>query len=109
MGLVYAVVARVLRRRSRSKRDDGIPVKVVKNIPTRVQEPANADEIVGTKSAIGEVGNHSRERELPHSKSSIEIGGSRTRDHDGVEVSSARLSKKGTGADIDKRDQHRAN
>ena len=81
----------------------------MKYVPTSMEKPADPDEVVGTKPSIGKVGDDRCENELPRSKSPVEISCSRTRNHDGIEVSSAWLSEKRTSTDVNQGDEHWSN
>jgi hypothetical protein len=68
------------------ERHNGMPIQVVHDVPSGMEEPAEADEAVRVESLIGAIGDDSRESELPDAQPTIEIGGTRASDHDGVEV-----------------------
>ena len=76
---------------------------MMKHVPTSMEKPADADEVIGTKPSICKVCDDRRENELPRSKSPVEISCLRTRNHDGIEVSSV------LGTDVNQGDEHWSN
>src|SRR3989442_12484945 len=68
------------------ERHNGIPIEVVHDIPTGMEEPAEADEAVCIEAFVGAIGNNRSESKLPDTQSTIEIGGASASDHDGIEV-----------------------
>ena len=81
----------------------------MKHVPTSIEKPADPDEVIGTKPSIRKGGDDRCEDELPRSKSPVEISCPRTRNHDGIEVSSVWLSEKRTSTDINQGDKHWSN
>lgn len=82
---------------------------MVQHIPSGVKQPTDTDEVIGPHSSISEVRDDCRESEFPLAESAIEVSCACTCDYDRVEVPSAGLSNKRTGADVDEGDKHWAN
>lgn len=62
-------------------------VQVVGQIPNGVQDPAESDESIRAKAAVGAVRYYRREDNLPYSKSATtQVGRTRATDHDCHEV-----------------------
>jgi hypothetical protein len=68
---------------------------VVHHVPSRMEEPAQADETVGVESNVGAIGYDSSESKLPDAEPTAEIRGAGTGDHDCVEVSSLWFLERG--------------
>ena len=66
-------------------------VKMVNDVPSSMQEPANAYEAIGADALVGAVSHERGEGELPLTQASAEVGGAGAGDHDCREVSSVRL------------------
>jgi len=75
-------------------------------IPTSMEKPTDADEVIGAQPSICKVSEDRCERELPRSKSPVEISCARTSYHDGVKAFSFRLPEKGTGTDVNQGHDH---
>jgi hypothetical protein len=101
------IANRAAQRRRWSKGHNRISVKMVKHIPYGVTEPADADEVIGLKSAICQISDDCRKYEFPFPEPAIQVGCASTSDHNRVEVPSVWRSKKGTGGDEEDGDQHR--
>ena len=67
------------------------------DIPSGMQEPSDADKIIGTQPSVSNVGQQCRKDEFPFTETSIQVGGACTGDHDGHKVSSVRLPNQRTG------------
>jgi hypothetical protein len=78
----------------------------MKHIPTCVKKPTQADEVIGAKPSVGDIRDYRREREFPRAKSPVEISCPRTRNHDGIEVSSVWLSEERASTDVKQRHQY---
>ena len=68
------------------ERHNGSLIEVVHDIPTGMEEPAEADEAGGIEAFAGARGANRSESKLPDTQPTIEIGGASASDHDGIEV-----------------------
>jgi hypothetical protein len=89
------------------ERHNGVPIQVMQDIPTRMEEPAEADEPVCVEALVGTRGDDRRERKLPEAQPPIEIGGASAREHDGIEVPPLWFLERGCRADEERGDDDR--
>ena len=80
---------------------------MVHDIPTGMEEPAEADEAVCIEAFVGALGDNRRESKLPDTQPTIEIGGASASDHDGVEVPPLGFLARGCRADEKRGDDDR--
>lgn len=76
---------------------------MVQHIPPSVKQPADANEVVGSKPSICEVSDDCREREFPNAETTVEVGCACARDHDRVEVLSIRFTEERARTNIQNR------
>jgi hypothetical protein len=91
----YGVTNCASQGRGWDERNYGVPIQVVHHVPSRMEEPAQADETVGVESHVGAIGYDSSESKLPDAEPTAEIRGAGTGDHDCVEVSSLWFLERG--------------